>query len=105
MDHSADSVLASPVCSAGALLRAAAATQVAPSDLPICHAVVHLLMQGVELGLSGVRSEFLQTDCSINRGNSGGPLVNIAGEVGLPALIRTTDAPAHAGRLDGGQPT
>ena len=75
-----------------------------PSICQICYAVVHLLVQGVELGLSGVRSEFLQTDCSINRGNSGGPLVNIAGEVGPPALISTTDKPAHAGYLAGGRP-
>ncbi|EXB75761.1 Putative protease Do-like 14 [Morus notabilis] len=34
-----------------------------------------------DLGLGGMRREYLQTDCAINPGNSGGPLVNIDGEV------------------------
>ncbi|PRQ42241.1 putative peptidase Do [Rosa chinensis] len=34
-----------------------------------------------DLGLGGLRREYLQTDCAINPGNSGGPLVNMDGEV------------------------
>ncbi|GMN43895.1 hypothetical protein TIFTF001_013082 [Ficus carica] len=37
--------------------------------------------QSSDLGLGGMRREYLQTDCAINPGNSGGPLVNIDGEV------------------------
>ncbi|XP_061342063.1 putative protease Do-like 14, partial [Gastrolobium bilobum] len=65
-----------------------------PEDLVIAMGCTHSLQNTVtlgivscvdrkssDLGFNGTPREYLQTDCAINEGNSGGPLVNMDGEV------------------------
>jgi HtrA serine peptidase 2 len=53
-----------------------------------------LLRQSTDLGMSGRRMVYIQTDCAINQGNSGGPIINIDGEVVAMSTMK-------AAQLDG----
>ncbi len=71
-------------------------------DFTVTTGIVSGKGRSVPLGLRVIRHQnFIQTDAWINTGSSGGPLLNIYGEViGINALIRkveNTPAPARAG--------
>ncbi|KAJ0079995.1 hypothetical protein Patl1_22568 [Pistacia atlantica] len=51
------------------------------SNLFVLYGISCVDRKSSDLGLGGMRREYLQTDCAINVGNSGGPLVNIDGEI------------------------
>ncbi|XP_057439368.1 putative protease Do-like 14 isoform X2 [Lotus japonicus] len=44
-----------------------------------------------DLGMSGMPREYLQADCTTSRGNSGGPLVNMDGEVVGVNIMKAKD--------------
>jgi len=69
-----------------------------PFGLP--HTVTVGIVSAVGRYAQGIEEyeDFIQTDASINRGNSGGPLLNLKGEVvGLNTAIRTTHMGGNVG--------
>jgi|GEM_PF-2544074 len=57
-------------------------------ELSVTHGIVsHPKRRFADTG----ENDFIQTDCPLNRGNSGGPVVNLDGQViGMASLIKTT---------------
>jgi serine protease Do len=53
--------------------------------------IVSSKSRDIEMGGGGIVDDFIQTDAAINKGNSGGPMFNIAGEViGVNTAIYST---------------
>ena len=65
----------------------------APLGLDFSVTVGHVSAKGRSMLMGNLRdSDFIQTDANINRGNSGGPLLNIDGKIiGINTLIRGAD--------------
>ncbi|URE35032.1 Trypsin [Musa troglodytarum] len=76
------------------------------------HALLNTITSGIvsctdgdsiDLGIGGVRKPYLQTDCAPNRGSSGGPLVNLDGEVvgvNILKISATADGMSFAVPID-----
>ncbi|KAL6750010.1 trypsin-like cysteine/serine peptidase domain-containing protein [Haematococcus lacustris] len=56
--------------------------------------VVSALRTGLELGLEGACTSYIQTDAAINQGSSGGPLINLDGQVVGVSVFKAVGAEA-----------